>query len=224
MPDTLALLLTGSVAGLSIAMPVGPFSLLCIQRALRNGFLAGFSTGLGGATVTVVEATLLLFGLHQLLPSVPGGDKALGVMGGLMLLWSAARTLRARPLRARPLRTRPLRACLLRTEPACMEAVPGYAPAYLSALAFNATNPLTLVLLLAALSPVLGAGVPPALHAAMVVAGMALGLCFWYGCLSLLASLLRARLGARLLRAVNRLAGCVLAAYAAIALAGAFGL
>ena len=205
MPTTAALLLTGAIAGLSIAMPIGPFNLLLIQRSLRGGFLPGFSTGLGGATATVGGAVILLFGLHHLLPAVPGGDRVLGVLGGLMLLWSAARTVGARRLQAKP----------------AGEPSVGCAPAYVSAVVFNAANPLALVLLLAALSPVLGGGAPPALNAVVLVLGMATASCAWYGCLSLIVSLLRARLGVRLLKATNRVAGGVLAVYAVVALASA---
>jgi putative LysE/RhtB family amino acid efflux pump len=36
-------LLTGLLIGFSIAMPIGPMSLLCIQRVLRSGMKAGIS-------------------------------------------------------------------------------------------------------------------------------------------------------------------------------------
>ena len=58
-----ALLCTGLLAGLSIAVPVGPMSLLCIQRTLASGMRVGLCTGLGAATVNVAYAAVVLFGL-----------------------------------------------------------------------------------------------------------------------------------------------------------------
>ena len=210
MHATAALLLTGAIAGLTIAMPIGPFCLLCIQRSLRGGFLAGFSTGLGGATVSVTQAIVFLLGLQRLLPAMPGsGGKVLSALGSLMLLWSAVRTWRAH---------------LLPTGSSGSPAASGYAPAYLSGAAFNAVNPLAAVLLLAALSPVLGAGTPPRLNSVVLVAGMAAASCAWYAGLTLFVSVVRARLSLAFLKGLNRVAGGALAIYAAATLAGACGI
>ena len=201
-----ALLLSGSLAGLSIAMPVGPFSLLCIQRSLRGGFLPGFSTGLGGATTNAVVAVVLLCGSQHLLPALPGGGRALSAAGGLLLLWSAARLLEAGSLSTATART---------------ERAVGCVAAYVSAAGFNAANPLALALVFAALSPVLSLETPSTSHAAVVVASMVLTSTAWYAGLCLLASLMRARLGATFLGVANRVAGMVLIVYAAITLARA---
>ena len=39
----------GLVLGFSVAAPVGPIGLLCMDRSLRHGKLSGFSTGMGAA-------------------------------------------------------------------------------------------------------------------------------------------------------------------------------
>lgn len=45
----LALSLKGLIIGFAIAAPVGPTSILCIQRSLHDGFKLGLMTGLGAA-------------------------------------------------------------------------------------------------------------------------------------------------------------------------------
>ena len=40
----------GLLIGLSIAAPVGPIGLLCIQRSLDHGRMSGFVSGLGAAS------------------------------------------------------------------------------------------------------------------------------------------------------------------------------
>jgi threonine/homoserine/homoserine lactone efflux protein len=48
--EPLGTVLRGFVIGLSITAAVGPISLLCIQRTLADGRLAGFVCGMGAAT------------------------------------------------------------------------------------------------------------------------------------------------------------------------------
>jgi threonine/homoserine/homoserine lactone efflux protein len=44
-----SLFLQGSLIGFSLAMPVGPIAVLCIQHSLRRGLTAGLVAGLGAA-------------------------------------------------------------------------------------------------------------------------------------------------------------------------------
>lgn len=51
---TIDILLQGIVLGFSIAAPVGPIGVLCIQRTLSKGKLSGLVSGLGAATADAV--------------------------------------------------------------------------------------------------------------------------------------------------------------------------
>lgn len=44
-----SLFLQGSLIGFSVAMPIGPVGMLCIQHSLRRGLFAGLIAGLGAA-------------------------------------------------------------------------------------------------------------------------------------------------------------------------------
>src|SRR5689334_2030366 len=87
-------LAAGLLAGFSIAVPVGPMGLLCIQRTLAFGMKAGVMTGLGAATTNVLCAALLVFGLERAASLMASGGRALSFAGGVLLLCSAARTIR----------------------------------------------------------------------------------------------------------------------------------
>ena len=209
MPTNSALLLTGLAAGLSVAAPVGPMALLCIQRTLRSGLAAGLSTGLGAVTVNVAYATIVLLGLQQAMPLLGGHDRLWRASGGLFLLWSAVRVFQRRtPLDAAP---------PLRTERAdrCRSA-------YLTGIAFNAANPLSFMLIVAALSPVVAGQPLPAPGAGLVLAGMATAGAAWWALLNLGVNLMRARLTPELLGGANRLAGALLSLYGVVALAKAW--
>ncbi len=200
-------LLSGLAVGFSIAVPVGPTGLLCIQRTLASGMRAGVCTGLGAATVNVLYGALIIAGMSSLAPLVTGGTRLLGFAGGVFLLWNAARTLlRRRCLLGQPATT-PLRPLV----------------AYGSAVAFNATNPLSPMLIIASLSPI----VSPALtggQAAVLLMGMFLAAATWWVCLSGAIALLRLRFSPRMLVMVNQAAGGLLTFYGALALARAAGM
>src|ERR1700712_2334938 len=156
-------LLAGVLTGFSIAVPIGPMGLLCIQRTLASGMRTGISTGLGAATVNVVYGAIILLGLNGLAPWIATGGRALTALGGLFLLWSAARTLMRNPPTAQ----------------AKALKLTGLA-AYGSAVAFNAVNPMSLILIVTLLTPIMGGSAPSPADAALVLLGMfGAAMCWW---------------------------------------------
>lgn len=203
-----ALLLTGITVGFSVAVPIGPMGLLCIQRTLRSGMRVGVCTGLGAATVNIVYGLVIILGFGSLAPLLPVGGRVLSFAGGLFLLWSAARTL----MRSRQSGERPAIAAL------------SPAAAYGSAIAFNLANPMGPVLIVALLSPVLVMHVPTWSGASVVLLGMFMAAASWWVCLSGAVSLLRTRLSPGLLARVNEVAAAILTVYGVLALARSAGL
>ena len=57
------LFIKGFIIGFSIAAPVGPIGILCIQRTLSGGNVQGLVTGLGAATADAVYGFIAAFGL-----------------------------------------------------------------------------------------------------------------------------------------------------------------
>lgn len=49
IPDPTSFFLKGILAGLALAMPVGPVAVLCIRRTLAEGARMGFATGFGAS-------------------------------------------------------------------------------------------------------------------------------------------------------------------------------
>ena len=193
----------GLLVGFAIAVPIGPMGLLCIQRTLAAGMTRGVSTGLGAVTVNLAYGAVILLGLDTLSPWMAGGQRMLNAAGGLFLLGSAVSTFRRHGLADGPPETAP----------------PSPLAAYGSAVAFNATNPMALILILALLSPIAGPSAPSLADAARLLLGMVLAATTWWVCLSGAVALLRARLSPRVLGYVNHGAGLLLTLYAALALA-----
>lgn len=195
-------LLAGALVGLSVAMPIGPMGLLCIQRTLVSGWLTGLSTGLGAATVNLAYGAMILLGLEELAPLIAGSGRVLGLAGAVFLLWSAMRVLR-RPV-----------------DPATQPSAGSPLAAYGSAVTFNASNPMSLLLMTGLLSPL--AGVPGSLLARGVfLAGLFLAAATWWLCLTFGVALLRSRLSPAGILLLNRVAGLALTLYGMFALAHA---
>jgi len=195
-------LVAGLLTGFAIAVPIGPMGLLCIQRTLAAGMAVGVSTGLGAATVNIAYGALVLLGLDALAPWMEGGSRALSALGGVFLLWSAARAFRSRqPTAGR-----------------CCRPAPSAVAAYSSAVVFNAGNPMALILVVALISPL-------AEHATLSWAGdltfllgMFTAAATWWVCLSAGVALLRSRLSPAILAWVNQAAGLMLTVYGILAL------
>jgi len=96
----LELWLRGLAVGFSVAAPVGPIGILCIQRTLSRGRLAGFATGMGAATADMLYAILAAAGVGAVSGALVAHQDALRAVGGLFLIHLGLRAARARPARA----------------------------------------------------------------------------------------------------------------------------
>jgi threonine/homoserine/homoserine lactone efflux protein len=52
----------GIIIGLSIAVPVGPIGVLCVNRTLAQGRISGLVSGLGAATADAIYSCIDGFG------------------------------------------------------------------------------------------------------------------------------------------------------------------
>ena len=83
------LFLKSTLIGFSIAAPVGPIGLLCIQRTLDHGSRVGLVTGLGAATADALYGAIGAFGVTAIIVLLTDARPLLAVGGALFLLWLA---------------------------------------------------------------------------------------------------------------------------------------
>ncbi len=193
------LLLKSISAGIAVAAPVGPMSLLCMQRTLRAGHLPGLIFGAGIAAADFTYAALGAFGLTALTSRLLAGSSWLRLAGALVLLYFAVRILRARP------------------EPAVRKKIDGplwrgFASAYLLTLA----NPPTILFfagIFASLAPL-----STFAKATQFALGVFAGSMLWWLALTGLLAVTRARLAPPAMAWINRLSGLVLIGFAFYAL------
>src|SRR6478752_2514140 len=96
----LLLFLKGALLGVIITAPLGPIGMLCINRTLEHGFLAGFSCGLGTAIGDASYALVAVTGIAVFAETMSAATLPLAIGGGLLLLWLGYSGLRHDPVKA----------------------------------------------------------------------------------------------------------------------------
>lgn len=164
--------------------------MLCIQRTLASGVATGLATGFGAATVHLAYGALAVLGLGSLAqPWVEANAVGFGIVSALTLLWFAIRTHRG---------------SIVFQQPGDIDGV-RLARAYLSAIALGLTNPLTVILFLAALH-----AFSTQAAAAPLIAGVFVGSAIWWMMLSTMVATARSRLTPRMLSLSSRFASLML--------------
>ncbi|SHJ32210.1 LysE family translocator [Propionispora hippei] len=202
-----SLFLKGMLLGFSIAAPVGPIGLLCIQRTLTNGWLYGFLSGLGTATADAAYGFIAAFGITAVSAFLISQQFFLHLLGGLFLLYLGYTIFRTLP--ADPATTSSTKNTL--------------SGSYSSAFFLTLTNPMTLMSFAAIFA---GLGVQTGstwretyIQPAFMVGGVFLGSLLWWLLLCGTVSILRPRFQQTKLHWLNRLSGLVIGLFGLLSLA-----
>ena len=203
----LAFLARGLAVGFTVAAAVGPISVLTIRRTIAHGRVYGFVSGIGVALADASYAGIAAFGLTAITSVLVGARVALGLIGGVFLIWLAIRTMRARPA----------------TSAAIADDRPGLPAAFLSIYALTMTNPMT-ILSFAGIFAGLGLAGQGGAEAVLLTIGVFVGSSLWWILLTAIVGRVRDRVTPRAFRWINRISGISLLAFGIFAIQHAFGL
>lgn len=201
-----ALFFKALVIGLSIAAPVGPIGLLCIQRTLAHGRAIGFFSGLGAALADAFYGAIGALGVSAVISTMVAARVPLALGGAAFLAWMGVQLLRA------PVATT--------ARPAQDAATP--VKAMLSVFVLTVANPMTILSFIAVFASITTGRVGNDSAAATMVLGVFLGSALWWIGLSTAVGSVRHKLGASAMRFINRVSGAVLLAFAAYQLSALF--
>ena len=193
----MTLFLKGLLFGFLLAGTVGPMWVLCFRRTLAQGPMAGFVSGMGIAVADGLYGAVAAFGLTALSGFLLRHAFWIGLVGGLFLAYLGIKTLMANP---------PLDA-------ESQEQV-SHSRAFLSTLSLTLANPPTIlafVAIFAGLGLATGADYGAA---SLVVLGVFLGSAAWWVLLAAGTGWLRNRIGPRLFRVINIVAGLTILGFA----------
>lgn len=193
----------GIIIGISIAAPVGPIGVLCIQRTLTAGSFLGLISGLGAATADAIYGFIAAFGLTFIANILVEQQFWFRLLGGGFLCYLGMKTLLLKPVKQ------------------IVSEKKGYSliGTYASTFFLTLTNPMT-ILAFAAIFAGLGM-VNTSVHyasASLMVLGVFLGSGLWWVILSSFTRIFRGKLGSRQLSWINRISGIVIVTFGIIAL------
>lgn len=192
--------------GISIAAPVGPIGVLCIQRTLKKGFSSGIVSGLGAATADLLYGSLAGFGALWLGNHLVQIQTPLRLVGGAVLILLGVRAFFQKEKHA-----------------SVAGNSKGLAGDYLSTFLLTLTNPITIFSFAAVYGGLgLSAGETSTGLMAVLVLGVFIGSIAWWLTLSGLVSLLRGRLKPSFYMSINKIAGLVLIGFGISLIAGIF--
>jgi threonine/homoserine/homoserine lactone efflux protein len=195
--------LKGMLIGFSIAAPVGPIGLLCIQRTIAYGRKSGLVSGLGAATADGFYGMVAGLGLTAVSAPLISFQVWVRLVGGAFLLYLGIRTLLSAP-----------------AADAAASTHRGLLSDYVSTVFLTLTNPVTILSFAAVFAGVglLNSSRDFASAIALVV-GVVLGSSTWWLVLSGGISFFRERFTQGSLRIVKTLSGAILIVFAVSAFA-----
>lgn len=198
----LPLPLQGLLIGFSIAAPVGPIGLLCIQLTLNRGGKYGIAAGLGAATADAFYGLVAGLGLTLISGFLLDQQEWLRLFGGLFLCYLGVKTFRAEPARE-----------------TAVNQSKGIFSVYLTVLALTLMNPITILAFTAIFAGLgLGSRDLSLAQTTLFVFTVFCGSALWWLLLTTLISLVRNRFQSRHLQWVNWGAGIVIFAFGIAAL------
>ena len=187
----------GFVIGFSIAAPVGPIGILCIQRTISGGHVQGLITGLGAATADAIYGLIAAFGLTFISNFLVTKSTWFRLVGGVFLCYLGLRTFFRKP-----------------QPQAVSVANRTHFSAYGTTFFLTLTNPMT-ILFFAGIFAGLGI-VSESVHyrsAALMVMGVFSGSATWWLLLSGATGILRNKMSEANLAWVNKISGLVILAF-----------
>jgi threonine/homoserine/homoserine lactone efflux protein len=194
-----SLFVQGIIIGLTLAAPVGPLALICIQRTVTEGRLHGIFSGIGVATADSFYAAVTFLGLTVISGLIIAQQYLFRFLAGVVLILIGIRVFLSIPS-----------AISAKTEHET------YLKDYLSMVALAIANPLTLVFFVVILP---GYGVvihgTSFLSAAEFVAGVFFGSTVWWVVLCGSIGSVRSRLSGKNLGLINRVSGLLISCFGA---------
>lgn len=195
----LSLFIQGIIIGLTLAVPVGPISLLCIHRAVADGRLHGIVSGIGVASADSFYAAVSFLGLTVISGLIISQQYLFRFLAGIVLIFIGIRVFLSAP-----------------ADVTTRNGHTTYLKDYLSMVAITIANPMTLLFFML-IVPGFGIVIHGSslLAALEFVAGVFFGSVAWWILLCGFAGTVRTRVSRRNLQSINRVSGILISCFGA---------
>jgi len=186
-------ILDGIIIGFSASVPLGPIGVLCIQRTLNKGRLAGFFSGLGAAFSDTIYAVIAGFSLSFIVSFIEKQILYIQIFGALVLIFLGGKIFYSNP--AKQLRKQKRGKGNLLQD-------------FISTFFITISNPLAIFLFLAFFASfgVVKKGESYFNHL-LLISGVMAGATLWWFILTSIVNLFRSKINLRRLWWLNKIAG-----------------
>jgi threonine/homoserine/homoserine lactone efflux protein len=185
----------GLILGFSVAAPVGPIGVICINRTLNKSFTAGFVSGLGAATADLLYGLIAGLGLTVISTFLINQKSWIQIIGLIFLTYIGFRTIFRKE--------RDIEFISL--------ADKGLLKDYFTTLILTITNPITILFFIAVFAGLgLTDGISGFYPVFLLVLGVFAGSCTWWLFLSGMTEYLKTRLSRNFLKRINLASGLII--------------
>ncbi|MDO8609203.1 MAG: LysE family transporter [bacterium] len=192
---SLDFLYKGLLLGFSVAAPVGPIGILCINRTINKNFAAGFVSGLGAATADLIYGLIAGLGLTLISTFLIDQKLWIQLIGLVFLIYLGIKTI------------------IKKDNNIEFKSVAdkGLLKDYFSTLILTITNPITILFFIAVYA---GLGLSNTINglycAIQLILGVFFGSCIWWLFLSGLTHRLKTRVSKRILKRIDLVSGILI--------------
>ena len=185
----------GIIVGLLVSVPLGPVGVLCIQRTLNKGRLAGFVSGLGAAVADTIFAIIAGFGLTIIINFIEERHVYFQIIGGLFVLYIGLRIFYTNPVKQ--LKLQRLKKTQLSQD-------------FVSIFLLTLSNPMAIFLFLAIMAAInVASDKLSIIEISLLTAGISAGAILWWFMLSTIANRFRKKIRLRNIWWLNKITGSV---------------
>ncbi len=196
-------ILDGIIIGFSASVPLGPIGVLCIQRTLNKGRLAGFFSGLGAAFSDTIYAIIAGFSLSFIVSFIEQQLLYIQIFGAGILIFLGIKIFYSNP--AKQLRKQ-------------KKGKGNLFQDFVSTFLITISNPLAIFLFLAFFASFgvvkKGGGY---LDHLLLISGVMMGASLWWFILTSIVNLFRSKINLRRLWWLNKIAGATIVVLVVIA-------
>ena len=192
---SLEFLYKGLLLGFSVAAPVGPIGVLCINRTINKNFAAGFVSGLGAATADLIYGLIAGLGLTAVSTFLIDQKIWIQLIGLVFLIYLGIKTIikKDNDIEFKS------------------EVDKGLLKDYFSTLILTITNPITILFFIAVFSGLGLSNTINGFHSVMqLILGVFIGSCIWWLFLSGLTDKLKTRISKHILKWIDLVSGILI--------------
>lgn len=201
-------LIKGLILGITVAAPVGPIGLLCINRTLNKNYFSGVISGMGATFADVFYGVIAGFGVSFLSNFLLEHTFSFQLVGGFALIIVGTKTIMKKKLENKADVIKPIK---FRKR--------NYVKDFISSFALTLSNPVTILFFTAVFATFGLTSNDTNVHSAsLLILGVFIGSGLWWMFINGLAIKLKERIGLKFLSKINIISGSLIIGFGIVIL------